>query len=203
MAAARRTLTALEAALRKTASILDRAGARWALVGGLAVSVRAEPRFTRDVDLAVAVTGDSEAETLVHHLLAAGFGLVATVEQRRTARLATARLRAPGQASAGVVVDLLFASSGIEPEIVAAAERLRVFPRTMLPVASVGHLIAMKLLARARARPQDSVDLRALLDVASSADLRAARHAVDTITERGTHRGRKLVPALERLLRRK
>ncbi len=31
-----------------------------ALVGGVAVSVRTEPRFTRDVDLAVAVPDDSK-----------------------------------------------------------------------------------------------------------------------------------------------
>ncbi len=33
-------------------------GASWALVGGLAVSARAEPRTTRDIDVAVAVGDD-------------------------------------------------------------------------------------------------------------------------------------------------
>ncbi len=42
---------------------LGRLGLRWALIGGLAVAVRAEPRFTRDVDLAVAVADDRELET--------------------------------------------------------------------------------------------------------------------------------------------
>jgi hypothetical protein len=32
------------------------------LVGGLAVSVRTEPRFTRDVDLVVAISDDHAAE---------------------------------------------------------------------------------------------------------------------------------------------
>ena len=31
--------------------------ARWALVGGLAVSARAEPRTTRDIDVAIALAG--------------------------------------------------------------------------------------------------------------------------------------------------
>ena len=44
--------------LRQVARDLERAGCRWALLGGLAVSVRAEPRFTRDIDLAVAVESD-------------------------------------------------------------------------------------------------------------------------------------------------
>lgn len=35
-------------ALRQTARILDERHQPWALVGGLAVSIRVEPRFTRD-----------------------------------------------------------------------------------------------------------------------------------------------------------
>ena len=34
-----------------------------AVVGGIAVSVRTEPRFTRDIDFAVAVESDADAET--------------------------------------------------------------------------------------------------------------------------------------------
>jgi hypothetical protein len=47
-----------------------RAGVRCALVGGLAVSARTEPRFTRDADLAVAVASDAEAESLIRALYA-------------------------------------------------------------------------------------------------------------------------------------
>jgi hypothetical protein len=43
---------------------LVRLGRRFALVGGLAVSVRAEVRFTRDVDIVVLVADDTEAESL-------------------------------------------------------------------------------------------------------------------------------------------
>lgn len=48
----------VEAALRRVASDLDARGVRWALVGGFAVSARTEPRFTRDVDVAVLVEDD-------------------------------------------------------------------------------------------------------------------------------------------------
>lgn len=51
-------------ALRRLDGDLDRVGVRWALIGGLAVSVRAEPRFTRDVDVAVAIDSDVEAEAV-------------------------------------------------------------------------------------------------------------------------------------------
>lgn len=97
-----------------------------------------------------------------------------------------------------MVAELLFASSGIEPEIVAAAESLDVFPELVLPVATVAHLVALKLLARDdRDRPQDADDLRALREVATSEDLRRAREAAGLIVERGFGRGRNLVGAFD------
>ena len=78
-----------------------------AVVGGLAVSARTEARFTRDIDLAVAVSGDVEAETLVRQLIASGYGVVAMIEQDTTGRFATARLVTPGGDPDSVVVDLL------------------------------------------------------------------------------------------------
>lgn len=35
---------------------------RWAVIGGLAVAFRTEPRFTKDVDVVVAVSDDAEAD---------------------------------------------------------------------------------------------------------------------------------------------
>ena len=55
-------MTSFEGALREVTGHLAHAGVRFALIGGLAVSARTEPRFTRDADLAVAVTSDAEAE---------------------------------------------------------------------------------------------------------------------------------------------
>lgn len=49
-----------QAATRASAELTE-LGARFALVGGLAVSAWGEPRYTRDVDLAVAVERDDEA----------------------------------------------------------------------------------------------------------------------------------------------
>lgn len=55
----------LNSLLRQIAKILNDQREAWALVGGLAVSVRTEPRFTRDLDLAVAVSNDREAESIL------------------------------------------------------------------------------------------------------------------------------------------
>jgi hypothetical protein len=121
----------LHRALRRATQELTAVGAEFALVGGIAISTRTEPRFTRDIDLAIRVDDDSAAEALVADL---GYAVVATAEHRALRRLATARLRAPGGAGAPIV-DLLFASSSIEPEVVAAAERLRLSASLEVPVA--------------------------------------------------------------------
>lgn len=116
----------LEAALRRIAGDLEAAELEWALVGGLAVSARVEPRTTRDVDIAVSATCDDEAESIVRSLHLRGYRVRATVEHEARKRLASARLvlSSPDE----IVVDLLFASSGIEAEVAAAAENLEVLP---------------------------------------------------------------------------
>ncbi len=85
-------MTALEAALRRIEANLREAGVSFALVGGLAVSVRTEPRFTRAADLAVAVTSDAEAEALIATLRGLGYRIDAIVEPDAVGRLATVRL---------------------------------------------------------------------------------------------------------------
>jgi hypothetical protein len=191
----------LEALLRAAPGDLADLRLRWALVGGLAVSARTEPRFTRDVDLVIAVSGDREAEQAVHSLQQRGYQVQALVEQEAAGRLATARLAPRGGDAAGVVLDILFASSGIEHEIVDAAEPLEVLPGLRIPVATVGYLLALKLLSRDdRTRPQDRADLAQLVRAAEPADLQVARRAVALIQARGFQRARDLAGDLERLI---
>jgi predicted nucleotidyltransferase len=164
-------------------------GREFAIVGGFAVSIRTEPRTTRDVDFAVAVRDDADAENLTFELVSRGYVVQTAIEQVGVGRLATVRLKAPS----GAIVDLLFASSGIEPEIVGDAEKLEMLPGLEMPVPRVGHLIALKVLSRDdRNRPQDRVDLGALLRVASSDEVDCARSALDLIQERGFARGKNL-----------
>lgn len=186
-----------EGAARTTTAHLEALGLGFALVGGFAVSVWCEPRFTRDIDLVVSVSSDEVAEGAVRALVQEGYEVVATVEQAVAGRLATVRLVGPDQD----LVDLLFASSGIEAEIADGALQVEVLSGLVLPVAAVGHLIAVKLLAAdSRTRPQDEVDLRALVAVADTADIAVAGEAVATIEARGYQRGRDLVGALAALV---
>jgi hypothetical protein len=186
--------------VRHAGAALDGLGLPWALVGGLAVSIRTEPRFTRDVDLVVAVPDDAAAEVLVAGFCAQGYRLLVTLEQQALGRLATVRLEAPGTTAGGIVVDLLFASSGIEIEICLHAERVDVVAGVAVPVARAGHLVAMKLLSRADHRLQDDIDLRQLHAVLSPDDVRLARACVAHIERIGANRGRTLAEDLERYL---
>ncbi len=189
-------MSTVEEQLRKAASDMIKIGAKFAVVGGLAVSVRAEPRMTRDADLAIAVNSDQEAEQVIFAMQRLGYSVLVVVEQEATGRMSTVRLETTGS----VITDLLFASSGIEQEIVARATRISVIPGLILPVASVGDLIAMKLLARDdRQRPTDADDLRALREVATDADWETAQIAVTSIEARGYARERDLQTALNLL----
>ena len=171
----------------------------FAIVGGLAVSARARPRFTQDIDLAVAVESDADAEAVVLNLVRSGYRVLAQVEQTRTGRLATVRLQRKDVPEAPVI-DLLFASCGIEPEIVAAAELLELFPRIVVPVARVEHLLAMKLLSRdPRTRQQDDLDVSALLQGLSLPDADKVTEALRLMTQRGFNHRRRLLATWNRI----
>lgn len=181
-----------QAALRTLPSNMSRVGANWALVGGMAVSARSVARFTSDFDVAVAVQSDAEAEQIVASLLTYGFTVNALLEDETSRRLATVRLNTPPEDATPLLLDLLFATCGIEPEIVARATVESVFPALRMPIATVSHLLAMKVLASRDSREHDVPDIARLLAVATDADVTAAREALHLITERGFNRGKDL-----------
>jgi hypothetical protein len=184
--------------LRRIDAELAARGRRFALIGGIAMSVRATVRLTQDVDLAVAVADDSDAEGLVKSLLAQGYRMLAQIEQEATGRLATVRLV---DAADGVIVDLLFASSGIETEAAGEAERVEIERGFVIPVARREHLLAMKVLARNdRRRPQDHDDLVAMIQRAGPGEIQRAKEAMRLIESRGNARGKDLVAEFDALL---
>lgn len=189
-------MTDLGAQLEDAARLLRDVGLGFAVVGGLAVSARTEPRFTRDVDLAVAVPDDSAVERLVLLATQRGYRAFSLLDHDVAKRIATVRLQ-----SEHGVLNLLFASSGIEAEIVRDAEDLEILPGVRAPVARVPHLMAQKLLARDdRSRPQDIVDLTRLRDVATRAEIDEVRVLLGLIESRGFNRKRPLREHLRALL---
>ena len=133
----------IEAALADITQNLVDMGRPFALVGGLAVSFRAEVRFTRDVDLAVVVKDDADFEGLVFELRSSGYFPLATVEHTQQKRLSTARLQSP----LGFVVDLIAATCGIEREVVERATLVDLPGVGQLPVARSEELLARKILS--------------------------------------------------------
>ncbi|HSS49013.1 MAG TPA: hypothetical protein VLX28_08700 [Thermoanaerobaculia bacterium] len=187
-------------------SDLKALGLRWAAIGGLAVAARAEPRTTRDLDVAIAVSGDREAEKIVMAMRGRGYFEVpneGVMEQKDVGRLATVRLLVPGEEKEegdefdGLVVDLMFASSGVEPEIVRSAEVMQVMPRVAVPVVRSGHLYALKILA---GRPKDQEDCQSLRRRMKPEDFEEARATLELIAERGFHRGKNLIVEFENSL---
>jgi len=153
--------------------------------------------------LAVAVDDDASAEGLVAHLQGLGFSLRLSLEQTALNRLATVRVLPPGEPEEGIVIDLLFASSAIEPEICMEAEEIEIVPGLVVPVARAGHLVATKLLALSPDRPQDEGDLRVLLERLTPEDHARAVSAVARIEHLGANRGKSLRRELDQRVRRR
>ncbi|WP_420626192.1 nucleotidyl transferase AbiEii/AbiGii toxin family protein [Candidatus Poriferisodalis sp.] len=190
-------MTRLDDALVRASDVLNELGKGFALVGGIAVSALTAPRSTGDVDVAVAVADDGEAEAVAGSFMTAGYGVASVLEQDETGRLAGVRVH---DAATGVGLDLMFAMCGVEPEIVASAQQIEVLPGTVLPVASIGSLIVMKLLARDdRRRPTDADDLRSLAEVATDSDWAEAHRLAELVTVRNAHRKRDLAASLSQL----
>ena len=100
-----------------------------------------------------------------------------------------------------MVLDILFASSGIEAEIVDGAEVVEVVEGLPIPLATVAALIALKVLARDDvARPQDRVDLRKLIEVATAQDLAEAQRLLSLVQTRGYARQQDLFADLQQVL---
>jgi len=186
----------IEAALADITQKLLDMGRPFALVGGLAVSFRAEVRFTRDVDVAVAVKDDADFEALLFALRASGYVPVATVEHTQQKRLSTARLQSPSS----FVVDLIAASCGIEQEVVDRATLVNLSGVGKLPVARSEELLAMKILSMSDRRLQDQIDAQNLVLYGDDLDFTAVKDNLDRITARGFHRGQDLHAKLERIL---
>ena len=195
-------MSAFDRTLRVIVADLRKLKLRWALVGGVAVSARSNPRFTNDFEFAIAVANDTEAEASVASMMALGYAVAALLENEATGEMATVRLWCRPIEGTQFIVDFLFHTCGIESEVVADAELISVLPRLEVPVATRGHLIAMKVLSVGEGRRHDADDLVGLLEIASETDLAQARQALDLMDQRGKSRDKDLQGDLNRALAR-
>jgi predicted nucleotidyltransferase len=186
--------------LRRVTADLHQSGIDWCLVGGLGTSVYVEPRTTKDIDVVVSVTGEEQASSLKDFLLSRGYTNPQVLMHTSPTRRMGWRVFIPPSRETRIPLDLLFVACGIEREIVANATTIEILPGLSLPVASLAHLIAMKVLSQNRFdRLQDRVDLIALLQSATEQDRITVHRALREMSKLELAGGRDLAAELRDL----
>jgi hypothetical protein len=133
---------AIRGTLGDLASFLKKSRAPFAVIGGIAVIVRGEPRFTADIDGVVGIDLDAAID-LVRSLKASPFvPLFSDVEEVvRTSLIIPLRHR-----KTGLKVDLAVGLTGFGKQLIARAPA-ESFGDLSVPVATAEDLILMKILA--------------------------------------------------------
>lgn len=134
--------------------ILDRAGHRACLIGGMAVPRWGEPRATTDVDLSVlAPYGEEGAaiDTLLQHFAPRGLDARAFALSHRVLLL---------RATNGVALDIALAAFPFEVEALEAASTWELARGVTVRTCSAEHLIVYKLVA---ARTRDLTDVEGIV----------------------------------------
>ena len=148
---------ALRNALASISNELGTRNVRYALIGGLAASLRGRVRATDDVDLIILCSLD-EALALDSSLRQSEFSsLVEDVEEVAKSALLIPLIHSP----TNIQLDLAIGLSGFEREIVERADPM-ILGGIEVFVATAEDLILLKLIAD---RPQDRQDIRGIVEV--------------------------------------
>jgi len=148
--------------LEQIANSLDAAGIPYMVVGGQAVLLYGEPRFTRDIDVTLGI-GTDRLEELLRLVDARGWKLRPGVSRE----FVTSSMVLPCEDPAsGLYIDFIFSVSAYERE---ALRRARTAQRGNAAVrfASAEDLVIHKVVA---GRPRDLEDVRIILLKQSSLD---------------------------------
>lgn len=145
----------LIATLVDALSMLAARGMPAAVIGGLAVSLRGQPRMTVDVDI-VAIADVDQALALARDSADTPFTPLFPGVEEVVSRSCILPLR---HRTTGIRVDLAIGLSGFERQAVARATPVLV-GGIAVPVVAAIDLLVMKALA---GRPQDEADLRTII----------------------------------------
>lgn len=141
--------------LADAVQVLEARGIEFALIGGLAVSLRGQPRMTVDVDLVMLADVDRALE-LVRDIDATPFEPLFPGVEEVVARSYILPLR---HRTTGIRVDVAIGMSGFERQAVRRAAPVSI-GAVRVPVVATEDLLIMKALA---GRPQDEEDIRGLI----------------------------------------
>jgi hypothetical protein len=180
-------------AIRRTiadiAVLLEREAVPFALIGGIAVALRGEPRFTVDVDLVIGVDVDRALALLDSALGSPFLPLFGGVEEIvRSAFILPLRHR-----DTGVKVDLALGLTGFELELLRRAQTMDV-GGVSFPVATAEDLLLLKIIAE---RPRDIDDAKGIVERQGTAlDWKYVLHMAEQLEEA---LGQDLMPQLRGL----
>ncbi len=146
---------ALWPTLADAAQVFDARGIKFALIGGLAVSLRGQPRMTVDVNVIILADVD-QALQLVRELGSTPFEPLFPEVEEVVSRSYILPLR---HRRTGIRVDVAIGMSGFEQQAVGRAVPVSIGD-VRVPVAVTEDLLVMKALA---GRPQDEQDIRGLI----------------------------------------
>jgi predicted nucleotidyltransferase len=145
----------LQTTLADAVQWLEAEGISYALIGGIAVSLRGQPRTTADVDLVIAANVPRVLQ-LLGQLSRSPFRPLFDDVEEVVQRALILPLR---HAKTGIKVDVAIGLSGFERQAIERAESITVGGGVVC-VATAEDLILMKLLA---GRPQDMEDVRGIV----------------------------------------
>jgi predicted nucleotidyltransferase len=145
----------LQTTLSDVANFLNHEGITYALVGGMAASLRGQPRVTADVDMVIGIDV-GRALVLANRLEGTNFRPLFDNVAEVVERSFILPLR---HRSTNVKVDLALALSGFEQGAIDRAESLNI-SGSIVSVITAEDLVIMKVLA---GRPQDEQDLRGIV----------------------------------------
>ena len=143
--------------LQRLVGALEEIHVPYAVIGGVAVSLRSVPRFTTDVD-AVIWVGESGWDSLLSHLTNHGLKARASdpIGFARHNRL----LLLTDEDE--VEIDLSFGALPFEEDMVRNAESIEISPGLTASIATAEALVVMKAIAW---RPKDQLDIRELVSI--------------------------------------
>lgn len=146
---------AIRTTLADTAAFLEAHSIPFAVIGGLAATVRGEPRFTADVDAVIGVDLERALE-LLDAVQASRFSPLFpdAAEVVRASSILPLRHR-----DTGTTVDLAIGLTGFERQAIARAEPV-VLGGVTVPVVTAEDLLLMKVVA---GRPRDTEDARRIV----------------------------------------
>ncbi len=130
----------------------------YSLIGGFAVSARARPRATRDIDFLIEAKSCFYTDSLPDLLKNTGYSFKIFTSNFSDPLHKLVRIYDKEE---NEIVDLIPVFWKWQQEVIQNSEEIEIAPKVIVPIAQAEDLIVLKLKA---AGPQDLVDIQNLLD---------------------------------------